>query len=178
MKGKKTNSIACHYGLTPSSVSTIFKSADSIKKAGETISSLQAKRTTQTRDSAMDKMEPCGNCGAVGSSRSVASESSEADPLTTEIATTVHPQSPGLGALQTREGGQPNPPTGVEQKPLVRIASARSSLGNIEGGEGGHTGSCNRYWKPLLFHPLGYGFAVDFVGICATPPLKGTPLRV
>ncbi|MPC68367.1 CENPB DNA-binding domain-containing protein 1 [Portunus trituberculatus] len=46
-KGEKTiNSIACHHGLTPSTVFTIFKSADSIKKAGETISSLQAKRTT------------------------------------------------------------------------------------------------------------------------------------
>ncbi|MPC96004.1 hypothetical protein E2C01_091238 [Portunus trituberculatus] len=32
--------------LTPSTVSTIFKLADSIKKAGETVSSLQAKRTT------------------------------------------------------------------------------------------------------------------------------------
>ncbi|MPC96984.1 hypothetical protein E2C01_092270 [Portunus trituberculatus] len=32
--------------LTPSTVSTIFKSADSIKKVGETLSSLQAKRTT------------------------------------------------------------------------------------------------------------------------------------
>ncbi|MPC22877.1 hypothetical protein E2C01_015905 [Portunus trituberculatus] len=42
-RGKKTNSIAHHHGLTPSSVS-IFKSADSIKKAGETISSLQAKK--------------------------------------------------------------------------------------------------------------------------------------
>ncbi|MPC61295.1 hypothetical protein E2C01_055364 [Portunus trituberculatus] len=29
----------------------------SIKKAGETVSSLRAKRTTRTRDSAMDKME-------------------------------------------------------------------------------------------------------------------------
>ncbi|MPC90292.1 CENPB DNA-binding domain-containing protein 1 [Portunus trituberculatus] len=56
-RGEKTNSIAHHHGLTPSSVSTIFKSADSIKKAGETVSSLQAKRTTQTRDSAMNEME-------------------------------------------------------------------------------------------------------------------------
>ncbi|MPC58933.1 Non-structural protein NS1 [Portunus trituberculatus] len=32
--------------LTPSTVSIIFKSADSIKKAGETVSPLQAKRTT------------------------------------------------------------------------------------------------------------------------------------
>ncbi|MPC82409.1 hypothetical protein E2C01_077076 [Portunus trituberculatus] len=39
-RGEKTNSIACHHGLTPSIVSTIFKSADSIEKAGETISSL------------------------------------------------------------------------------------------------------------------------------------------
>ncbi|MPC89039.1 CENPB DNA-binding domain-containing protein 1 [Portunus trituberculatus] len=45
-RGEKTNSIARHHGLTPSTVSTIFKSADSIKKAGETIFSLQAKRTT------------------------------------------------------------------------------------------------------------------------------------
>ncbi|MPC78055.1 CENPB DNA-binding domain-containing protein 1 [Portunus trituberculatus] len=45
-RGKKTNSIARHHGLTPSTVSAIFKSADSIKKAGETVSSLQAKRTT------------------------------------------------------------------------------------------------------------------------------------
>lgn len=67
---------------------------------------------------------------------------------------------------------------GVEQKPLIRISSARCSLSNIEGGKRGHTRSCNRYWKPLLFHPLGYGFAVDFVGICATSPLKGTPFRV
>ncbi|MPC87938.1 CENPB DNA-binding domain-containing protein 1 [Portunus trituberculatus] len=51
-RGKKTNSIDRHHGLTPSTVSTIFKSADSIKKA-----SLQAKRTTQTCYSAMDKME-------------------------------------------------------------------------------------------------------------------------
>ncbi|MPC45752.1 CENPB DNA-binding domain-containing protein 1 [Portunus trituberculatus] len=45
-RGEKTNSIARHHSLTPSTVSTIFKSPDSIKKAGETISSLQAKRTT------------------------------------------------------------------------------------------------------------------------------------
>ncbi|MPC51249.1 CENPB DNA-binding domain-containing protein 1 [Portunus trituberculatus] len=45
-RGEKTNSIACHHGLTPSTVSTIFKSAGSIKKAYETVSSLQAKRTT------------------------------------------------------------------------------------------------------------------------------------
>ncbi|MPC83245.1 CENPB DNA-binding domain-containing protein 1 [Portunus trituberculatus] len=45
-RSEKTNSIAGHHGLTPSTVSTIFKSADSIKKAGETISSLEAKRTT------------------------------------------------------------------------------------------------------------------------------------
>ncbi|MPC36290.1 CENPB DNA-binding domain-containing protein 1 [Portunus trituberculatus] len=56
-RNKKTNIIARHHGLTPSTVSTIFKSADSIKKAGEIISSLQAKRITQTHDSAMDKME-------------------------------------------------------------------------------------------------------------------------
>ncbi|MPC41159.1 CENPB DNA-binding domain-containing protein 1 [Portunus trituberculatus] len=31
-RGKKTNSIARHHGLTPSTVSTILKSADSIKK--------------------------------------------------------------------------------------------------------------------------------------------------
>ncbi|MPC93059.1 CENPB DNA-binding domain-containing protein 1 [Portunus trituberculatus] len=43
---EKTNSIARHHGLTLSTVSTIFKSADSIKKAGETASSLQAKRST------------------------------------------------------------------------------------------------------------------------------------
>ncbi|MPC40364.1 hypothetical protein E2C01_033920 [Portunus trituberculatus] len=29
-RGEKTNSIARHHGLTPSTVSTIFKSADSI----------------------------------------------------------------------------------------------------------------------------------------------------
>ncbi|MPC89610.1 CENPB DNA-binding domain-containing protein 1 [Portunus trituberculatus] len=52
-KGEKTNSIARYHGLTPSTVSTIFKSAGSI----ETVSSLQAKRTTRTRDSAMNKME-------------------------------------------------------------------------------------------------------------------------
>ncbi|MPC49420.1 hypothetical protein E2C01_043220 [Portunus trituberculatus] len=34
-RGQKTNSIACHHGLTPSTVSTIFKSADFIKKAGD-----------------------------------------------------------------------------------------------------------------------------------------------
>ncbi|MPC64405.1 CENPB DNA-binding domain-containing protein 1 [Portunus trituberculatus] len=45
-RGKKTNSIVRHHGLTPSTVSTIFKSADSTKKADETVSSLQAKRTT------------------------------------------------------------------------------------------------------------------------------------
>ncbi|MPC58051.1 CENPB DNA-binding domain-containing protein 1 [Portunus trituberculatus] len=56
-RGEKTNSIAHHHRLTPSTVSTFFKSTDSIKKAGETVSFLQAKRTTQTRDSAMDKME-------------------------------------------------------------------------------------------------------------------------
>ncbi|MPC95166.1 CENPB DNA-binding domain-containing protein 1 [Portunus trituberculatus] len=56
-RGKKTNSIAYHHGLIPATVSTIFKSVDSIKKAGETVSSLQAKRTTQICDSAMDKME-------------------------------------------------------------------------------------------------------------------------
>ncbi|MPC75723.1 CENPB DNA-binding domain-containing protein 1 [Portunus trituberculatus] len=56
-RGKKTNSIAHYHDLTPSTVSTIFKSADSIKKAGENVSSLQAKRTTRTRDSAMKKME-------------------------------------------------------------------------------------------------------------------------
>lgn len=67
---------------------------------------------------------------------------------------------------------------GVEQKPLVRISSAWCSLSNIEGRKRGHTRSCNRYRKPLLFHPLGDGFAVDFVGICATSPLKGTPFRV
>ncbi|MPC74683.1 CENPB DNA-binding domain-containing protein 1 [Portunus trituberculatus] len=52
-RGEKTNSIARPHGLTPSTVtvSTIFKSADCIKKAGETVSSLQAKRTTRTRDS-------------------------------------------------------------------------------------------------------------------------------
>ncbi|MPC41823.1 hypothetical protein E2C01_035430 [Portunus trituberculatus] len=33
MRGKKTNSIVRHHGLTPSTTSTIFKSADSIKKA-------------------------------------------------------------------------------------------------------------------------------------------------
>ncbi|MPC69120.1 CENPB DNA-binding domain-containing protein 1 [Portunus trituberculatus] len=44
-RGEKTNSIARYHGLTPSTVSTIFKSADSIKKADETLSSLQAKRT-------------------------------------------------------------------------------------------------------------------------------------
>ncbi|MPD03503.1 CENPB DNA-binding domain-containing protein 1 [Portunus trituberculatus] len=55
--GEKTNSIARYHGLTPSTVSTIFKSADSIKKAGLTVSSFQAKRTTRTRDSAMDRME-------------------------------------------------------------------------------------------------------------------------
>ncbi|MPC21926.1 CENPB DNA-binding domain-containing protein 1 [Portunus trituberculatus] len=32
-RGEKTNSIARHHGLTPSTVSTIFKSTDSIKKA-------------------------------------------------------------------------------------------------------------------------------------------------
>ncbi|MPC30311.1 CENPB DNA-binding domain-containing protein 1 [Portunus trituberculatus] len=56
---EKTSSIARHHGLTPSTVSPIFKSADSIKKAGETVSSLQAKRTTRTHDSAMDKMWKC-----------------------------------------------------------------------------------------------------------------------
>ncbi|MPC20917.1 CENPB DNA-binding domain-containing protein 1 [Portunus trituberculatus] len=40
-RGKKTNSIARHHGLIPSTVSTIFKSADSIKKAES--SSLPAK---------------------------------------------------------------------------------------------------------------------------------------
>ncbi|MPC73498.1 Dolichyl-diphosphooligosaccharide--protein glycosyltransferase subunit [Portunus trituberculatus] len=35
-RGEKTNSIAHHHGLTPSTVSTIFKLTDSIKKAGET----------------------------------------------------------------------------------------------------------------------------------------------
>ncbi|MPC19331.1 CENPB DNA-binding domain-containing protein 1 [Portunus trituberculatus] len=40
-RGEKTNSIARHIGLTPSTVSTIFKSADSIKKPDETVSSLQ-----------------------------------------------------------------------------------------------------------------------------------------
>ncbi|MPC32780.1 CENPB DNA-binding domain-containing protein 1 [Portunus trituberculatus] len=34
-RGEKTNSIAHHRGLTPSTVSTIFKSADSIKKAAQ-----------------------------------------------------------------------------------------------------------------------------------------------
>ncbi|MPC40462.1 Guanine nucleotide-binding protein G(i) subunit alpha [Portunus trituberculatus] len=33
-RGEKTNSIARYHGLTPSTVSTIFKSADSIKKVG------------------------------------------------------------------------------------------------------------------------------------------------
>ena len=61
---------------------------------------------------------------------------------------------------------------GVEQKPLVRIACAGSTLGNIEGGKRGHARGCHGYREPLLFHPLGYGFAVDFVGICATAPLK------
>ena len=56
-RGEKTNSIARHHGLAPSTVSTIFKAADSIKKAGETVSSLQVKRTTRTRDPALDKME-------------------------------------------------------------------------------------------------------------------------
>ncbi|MPC15064.1 CENPB DNA-binding domain-containing protein 1 [Portunus trituberculatus] len=32
-RGEKTNSIARNHGLTPSTVSIIFKSADSIKKA-------------------------------------------------------------------------------------------------------------------------------------------------
>ncbi|MPC16048.1 hypothetical protein E2C01_008859 [Portunus trituberculatus] len=32
-RGEKTNSVACHHGLTPSTVSTIFKSAHSIKRA-------------------------------------------------------------------------------------------------------------------------------------------------
>ncbi|MPC41096.1 hypothetical protein E2C01_034678 [Portunus trituberculatus] len=32
-RGEKTNSIASHHGLTPSTFSTIFKSANSIKKA-------------------------------------------------------------------------------------------------------------------------------------------------
>ncbi|MPC38375.1 hypothetical protein E2C01_031881 [Portunus trituberculatus] len=57
MRGEKTNGKARHHGLTPTTVSTIFKSADSTKKAGETVSSLQAKKNTQTHDSAMDKME-------------------------------------------------------------------------------------------------------------------------
>ncbi|MPC49124.1 CENPB DNA-binding domain-containing protein 1 [Portunus trituberculatus] len=56
-RGEKTNSIVRYHGLTPATVSTILKSTDSIKKAGDTVSSLQAKRITQTRDSAMDKME-------------------------------------------------------------------------------------------------------------------------
>ncbi|MPD02257.1 CENPB DNA-binding domain-containing protein 1 [Portunus trituberculatus] len=34
-RGEKTSSIAHHHGLTPPTVSTIFKSADSIKKAGD-----------------------------------------------------------------------------------------------------------------------------------------------
>ncbi|MPC39025.1 CENPB DNA-binding domain-containing protein 1 [Portunus trituberculatus] len=45
-RGEKTNGIAHNHGLTTSSVSTIFKSADPIKKAGEIVSSLQANRTT------------------------------------------------------------------------------------------------------------------------------------
>ncbi|MPC73815.1 CENPB DNA-binding domain-containing protein 1 [Portunus trituberculatus] len=56
-RSEKTNSIARHHGLTPPTVSTIFKSSDSIKKAGETKSSLQAKRTTRTCNSAMDEIE-------------------------------------------------------------------------------------------------------------------------
>ncbi|MPC32685.1 CENPB DNA-binding domain-containing protein 1 [Portunus trituberculatus] len=55
-KGEKTNSIARHH-LDSIYCLYYFKSADSIKKAGEAVSSLQAKRTTSTRDSAMDKME-------------------------------------------------------------------------------------------------------------------------
>lgn len=46
-----------HFNLTPSTVSTIFKSSDAIKKKAETVSSVQVTRTTRKRDPAMDKME-------------------------------------------------------------------------------------------------------------------------
>ncbi|MPC39201.1 hypothetical protein E2C01_032728 [Portunus trituberculatus] len=53
----------------------VVRSTERVKKSGETISSLQAKRTTQTRDSAMDKMEN-GNwkCGLTTRSSTAAHE--------------------------------------------------------------------------------------------------------
>ncbi|MPD06296.1 hypothetical protein E2C01_102101 [Portunus trituberculatus] len=51
-RGEKTNtlSLLATMALTPSTVFTIFKSADSVKKADETVSSLKAKRTARSRD--------------------------------------------------------------------------------------------------------------------------------
>ncbi|MPC70321.1 CENPB DNA-binding domain-containing protein 1 [Portunus trituberculatus] len=62
-RGEKTNSIARHHGLTPSTVSTMFKSADSIKKAGDTVSSLKAKRTIRLVNLQLIKWKVMWKCG-------------------------------------------------------------------------------------------------------------------
>ncbi|MPC78630.1 CENPB DNA-binding domain-containing protein 1 [Portunus trituberculatus] len=58
-RGEKTNSIACYHGLTPSTVSAILLSSQQtlLRRLVRLYLSCKLKRTTRTRDSAMNKME-------------------------------------------------------------------------------------------------------------------------